>query len=65
VEAGGGKVEIVPDVAAGAAIGTAVGRAVVLVDRREQRERRERAQVAIGPTVGPRGQPGLALDASL
>jgi len=52
------------DVAAGAAIGTAVGRAVVLVDRREQRERRERAQVAIGPALGPRGQPGLAIDAS-
>lgn len=46
------------DVAAGAAIGTAVGRTVVLVNRRD---RRGRSQVAIAPALGPRDQPGLAL----
>lgn len=50
------------DVAAGAAIGTVVGHTVVLVNRRDRRERAH--DVALGPIVGPRGQPGLGLEAS-
>ena len=50
------------DVAAGAAIGTAVGHTVVLINRRDRREHAH--AVALGPLVGPRGQPGLGLAAS-
>jgi membrane-associated phospholipid phosphatase len=56
------KAHFASDVAAGAAIGTAVGHTVVLVNRRDHRERAH--AVALGPVVGPRGQPGLGLDAS-
>jgi hypothetical protein len=49
------------DVVAGAAIGTAVGRTVVLTNRWE---RQKHARVTIGPALGPRNQPGLALAAS-
>jgi len=43
------------DVTAGALIGTAVGRAVVRIDRREH------ARAAVVPFAGPQGQPGLVL----
>lgn len=46
----------------GAAIGTAVGHTVVLINRRDRSERAH--AVALGPVVGPRGQPGLQLAAS-
>ncbi|HEV7783977.1 MAG TPA: phosphatase PAP2 family protein [Thermoanaerobaculia bacterium] len=46
------------DVAAGAVVGTAVGRAVV------HRNREERRRLQIAPLVGPRNQPGLGVSLS-